>query len=159
MAEAVQDNRESCSSPLPSGCVPYTGYVSDTISEDLICRPNINDVFKILQDSIDKINKNLGDNTTLDKNCLTDANIPTITQAQLNQIFINQLCTLNAKFGTSGADIDPNLISLTVSLLCLESPSCEPKTAYTLPEIINKLITNYCSLLTRIQKIEQTLNL
>lgn len=159
MAEAVQDNREACSSPLPSGCVPYTGYVSDTIKEDLICRPNINDVFKILQDAIDKINNSLGDNTTLDKACLTDINSATITQAQLNQIIINQLCTLNAKFGTSGADIDPNLINLTVSLLCLENTACDPKTSYTLPEIVTILITNYCSMLTRIQKIEQTLNL
>lgn len=151
------DNRDACSVVLPSGCVPYTGYLSTTLAPLVTCKPNINDIMKLLQDSLDKINTNLGDNTTLDVQCLGQINASTATQKDLNQLFITNLCTILSGLGNGG--IDPNSIILPIDLLCLIDPSCEVQSTYTLVEAITKLVTNYCSLATRVKTIETTLNL
>lgn len=152
------DNRESCVELTPSSCVPYTGYISETIKEDIVCRPNINDIFKKLQDLIDKINLGLGDNTTLDDKCLTIDEL-TVKQSELNQIFINEICEIKTLINNVDGVIDPNTIMLIVNLLCLQEPGCPPATSYSLQEIIVKLITAYCDLLTRVQNIETILNI
>lgn len=153
------DNRETCATLVPSSCIPYTGYVSPNIAEDIPqCRPNINDILKALQELIDKIKDSLGDNTTLDKDCL-DFDAAIVKQVELNQLFIDELCAIKAQIGSVDAPIDPNLILLIVNLLCLEDPACDPKTSYTLQEIIVKLITAYCDLLARVTNIETILNI
>lgn len=153
------DNRETCVAPLPSSCVPYTGEINDIIKADLpLCKPNINDIFKSLQTLIDKIQKSLGDNKTLDKECLTFAPA-TVTQKELNQIFVDELCEIKTILGTIDGGIDPATIKLAVDLLCLIEPLCEPKEEYTLTEIITKLVAAYCSLLTRVTNIEILLNI
>lgn len=154
-----QDNREACSTLIPSGCVPYTGYVSDSIKTLLSCRPNINDIFKVLQNSIDSINLAIGDNKQLTIGCFTDLDISVASQKDINQSIFNKICTLTSSVTALDGGVNPDLINLAVDLLCLADSSCEPKASYTLTEVIVKLLTNYCSLLTRVQTIESTLNL
>lgn len=156
--EFSYDNRETCIDVVSSSCVPYVGYISDTIKDKLPeCKPNINDVFKALQEVIDKIKLNLGDNTQLDKNCF-DFDETTVTQEELNQLYIDEICLLKDSVGSSGT-VSPATISLMVNLLCLQDPACTPQTSYTLQEIIEKLITAYCNLLTRVTNIETILNI
>jgi len=152
------DNRESCVETTPSGCVPYTGYISDTIKDDIPCRPNINDITKKLQEMIDKINTNLGDNKTLDKKCLTFDAL-TVKQVELNQLFITQLCDIKAQIALIDTSVDPETILVAINLLCLQDPSCAPQASYTLKEILVKLIAAYCDLTTRVQNIETLLNI
>lgn len=152
------DNRDACSALLPSSCIPYTGSLNNSIKNNLNCRPNINDVLQKVQDLIDNINSKLGDNTKLDKKSF-DIDPLTVTQEELNQLFINTLDTVNSTINILNGSINPDLINLAVDLLCLTDASCEPKVSYTLTEIINKLLSNYCSLLTRVQTIETTLNI
>lgn len=153
------DNRETCTNIVPSSCLPYTGYVSTTIADLLPCRPNVNDVLKNLQILIDKINTNLGDNTTLTQNCFT-FDPATDTQKTLNQELIDDICTLQTQVAALIAGtIDASLINIAINLLCLQDPACTPQTTYTLTEILTKLITNYCSLLDRVTNIETFLNI
>lgn len=153
------DNRQTCVEIQPSSCVAYTGYVSTTLTGLLPCRPNINDVLKNLQIFIDKINTNLGDNTTLTKNCFT-FNPTTDSQKVLNQEVINDICTLQTQVsGLLAQQVDPDLINVAIDLLCLDDPTCTPQSTYTLTQILTKLVTNYCSLLNRIINIESVLNI
>lgn len=160
MADCINsyDNRETCVTILPSSCIPYVGYISTTIKPSILeCRPNINDILKALQDYIDKIQLSLGDNKTLDKKCL--AFIPlTVTQVSLNQLFINEICGIKTQIGGLGT-INAGTLTLAINLLCLKDPACTPQTTYTLQEILTKLITAYCSLLTRVTAIETYLNI
>jgi len=152
------DNRETCSFLLPSGCIPYTGYISPNLTGLPECKININDVVKSIQELLDKVISSLGDNTTLDKNCF-NFNPTTVKQVELNQLFINELCELKSTLADYPPVVDPNTIELAVDLLCLIEEPCEPQETYTLTEIINKLVTAYCGLLTRVQNIENTLNI
>jgi hypothetical protein len=153
------DNRNTCGETLPSSCIPYTGYVSDTIKNLLPCRPNINDVVKNLQILIDDVKAKLGDNTTLDETCL-DFDPATATQKAINQELITELCTIKTQVeNLIDGTIDPDLINVAISLLCLEDPACEVAETYTLTDILNKLVTNYCSLLDRVVNIESILNI
>ena len=135
------DNRETCGNQIvPTSCLPYTGYVSDTIKDLLPCRPNANDVFKNLQILVDDIKAGLGDNRKLDSDCF-DFNPEEDSQKQLNQELISKVCDLTTKVEELiEGQVDPNLIKLAVDLLCLEDTGYEPKTEYTLTEIIVKLI-------------------
>ena len=153
------DNRDTCGNQLvPTSCLPYTGYVSDTIKDLLPCRPNANDIFKNLQILIDEIKTSLGDNKQLDAVCF-DFNPTADSQQDLNQELLNKVCDLSTKVEKLiNGQVDPDLIKLAVNLLCLEDSACEPKEEYTLTEIIVKLITNYCNLLTRVTNLEQTIN-
>jgi hypothetical protein len=150
------DNRETCGNQLvPTSCLPYTGYVSDTIKDLLHCRQNANDVFKNLQILIDDIKKGLGDNTKLDATCF-DFNPSEDSQQQLNQELLSKVCDLSDKVEQLINDqINPDLIKLAVNLLCLDDAGCEPKTEYTLTELITKLIAKYCDLATRVTNLEQ----
>ena len=160
MAITVVDNRETCTSPVPSACVPYTGYISDTLKDIIPCKPNINDILAQLQDFVDKINISLGDNKTIVTSCLPSTlDITTATQKDINQNIIDLLCALKATVEGTGSSIDSNNIPITIDLSCLEDPSCDPKVSYKLIEVLNKLVTNYCDLNTRTTKIEQLLNL
>ena len=150
------DNRETCTTLLPSSCIPYVGYISPSIQEDITCRPNINDIIKALQELI--VKSSLGDNTTLTNECLTFTPA-TVTQSQLNQIFITELCNIKQQLADLPTTIDPNTINIAIDLLCLIDPSCTPQTTYTLTEILIKLVTAYCNLLTRVQNIENILNI
>lgn len=155
---ASNDNRELCGLIVPSSCIPFTGYVSAAIKPTLPCRPNINDVVEQLQILIDKINTELGRNSTLDKKCLTFTPA-TVKQVELNQLFITELCAIKTTLAGLSLDIDPDLIMLAVNLLCLQDPACTPQATYTLTEVITKLITAYCNLLTRVTAIETLLNI
>lgn len=155
------DNRETCTNVVPSSCVPYTGYLSDAVktSEEFEeCKPNINDVFKALQKLIDQIKASLGDNKNLDKLCL-DFDPETVTQEELNQIYITELCNLKTLIPDAETGIDPSTILLAIDLLCLQDPSCEPQETYTLIQVLTKLITGYCNLLARVTAIENILNI
>ena len=48
---------------------------------------------------------------------------------------------------------------IAINLLCLIDPSCTPQTEYSLTEILVKLVTAYCDLLTRVTTIENILNI
>lgn len=157
--DTTYDNRETCGPLVPSSCLPYTGYVSDTIADLLPCRPNVNDVLKNLQILIDSIQDKLGDNSTLTPDCFTFTS--TASQKTINQEIITNLCSLKTQVeALLAGSIDPDDIDITIDLLCLEDPACAPApAAYPLTEVLTKLVTNYCSLLDRIVTIETTLNI
>jgi hypothetical protein len=157
--EKSYDNRESCINIMPSGCVPYTGYISDTIKDSLPCKPNVNDIIKKMQELIDKLNVSNVDNTGLDKHCFTFTPA-TVKQSELNQLFITELCNLKDSVAAlGGGSIDAGTIKLAIDILCLKQPSCAPQAEYTLQEILTKLISAYCDLETRIKTIETLLNI
>lgn len=153
------DNRETCINVTSSSCVAYMGYVSDSIKSKLPeCKPNINDVLKAIQELLDKTIAGLGDNKTLDKKCLglTPA---TDTQKIINQKLIDELCALKTQLGTTGGAVSSTSIRLAVNLLCLQDPACTPQSTYSLQELFDKLVTGYCNLLTRVDTIENVLNI
>lgn len=153
------DNRETCSVILPSSCIPFVGALTDSFKEELEgCRPNINDILKLIQDRIDLIQAGLGDNKTLDEACL-NFNPLIATQVQINQSIITELCALKQTVQDLGGAIDPTTIMLAVDLLCLEDPSCDPAESYNLLVVINKLLAKVCNLETRVTQIETFLNL
>jgi len=152
------DNRESCVALVPSSCIPYTGYVSNNIIPWLPCRPNINDLLKRLQILVDDTKRELGDNTTLDKACLTFTP-STVTQVQLNQLFINQICAILTAIAGIHVTIDPHTFMISIDLNCLQDPGCPPTSSYSLYDILLKLITAYCNLETRVTAIETLLNI
>lgn len=153
---AVNDNRESCGVPVPSSCVPYVGYVSPAIEKLLGCKPNINDVLKVIQDFLDYLNNALGCNQNLTAGCL-NFDPATVTQEQLNQLFINQLCPEGSTQAQSASDIGSQL--LTIDIGCLQTPNCTPATQYTLLNVLNKLISGYCSLLNDVNNLKNILNI
>ncbi len=144
---ASYDNRETCTLQLPSSCMPYTGYVSPTIFTTELCRPNINDILKKLQEVIDAIKTSLGDNSLLEDDCL-DLDMSAASQSTINQKFITDLCLLKTAVDALEEPIDPDTIILAVDLLCLLDPTCVPTATYTLTDVIKKLISAYCNLLT-----------
>lgn len=152
------DNRETCGTLLPSSCVPYTGVINDSIKDNIPCRPNINDIIKNIQNLIDKIKESLGDNTTLDPECLT-FDPTTVTQSELNQEIITELCNLKDAVTALQQPIDPNTINIAIDLLCLVDPGCTPQTTYTLTDILIKLVAAYCDLLADVTNIKNILNL
>lgn len=155
------DNRETCINVVSSSCVPYTGYISAAaIATTNIpeCKPNINDLFKAIQTLIDKINTGIGNNTTLDKKCLT-ISVPTVTQKELNQLYIDELCAIKAQLALLGGPIDPSTIELAINMLCLTDPTCDLNPTYTLDVILTRLVNAYCGLLTRVTAIETILNI
>jgi hypothetical protein len=116
-------------------------------------------VFKNLQILIDKINKGLGDNTKLDEKDFS-FNPTTDSQQILNQELIDNVSELNANVQTLlEGQVDPDLIKLAVSLMCIEDSACDPKEQYSLTEILTKLINSHCELLNRVATIEATLNI
>ena len=160
MAITVIDNRATCTSPVPSACVPYTGYVSDSISDALPCKPNVNDVIAQMQDLIDKMYASRGDNTSLDILCLPDTlDVSTATQKDINQAVFTLLCQLQTTLSSITGSSDANNLSVTIDLSCLQDPSCTPQTSYTLITVLTKLVLNYCDLNTRTTRIEQLLNI
>lgn len=157
------DNRETCTTLTTSSCVPYTGAINEDVTTELQTiapcgRPNINDIIKSLQSIIDKLKATIGNNKTLTTQCLTFTP-STVTQKELNQLFINELCTLKSSIENLQPTVDPETFMVAINLLCLETDGCDPQNEYSLQVILEKLITNYCNLLTRIQNIETVLNL
>lgn len=151
------DNRETCTETVPSSCVPYTGYISDTIRESLPCRPNVNDILKKLQQLIDTLNTGIGDNTGLE-GCLSLDSIP-FSQSEFNAAVVQELCAVKALLTEASVAINPATILIPVDLLCLLDPTCTPQATYTLTDVITKLVVNYCNLLARVQTIETTINI
>lgn len=153
------DNRETCSLLVPSSCVPYTGYIATSLVPLLPpCKPNINDVLKALQDLLDTTRAKLGNNTTLNKECFT-FNPALATQKDINQEMITKICALITAVNALGGPVDPTTIQVAIDLLCLETPGCTVPATYTLQEILEKLVTAYCNLLTRVTNIETILNI
>lgn len=151
------DNRESCLTLIPSSCVPYTGYVSNSIKEPSDCKLNINDVLLKIQNLIDSLITKTGDNNTIDKKCLSIPINP--KQSEINQVFITELCSIKTDVQYLSQPINPNTIQIIIDLLCLQDPLCAPKTSYTLQEVLNKLVNSYCNLLTRVKNIENLLSI
>lgn len=152
-----KDNRESCGEVLPSSCIPYTGYIHDELKDSFKCKPNINDVSKKIQDLIFEIKDYLGDNSKIKLLCLEDELEDNFTQEDFNSALLKLVCQLKTIIGDGS--IDPDTIKLSISLLCLEDPSCDPKEEYTIKELFSKLIVAYCNLLTRVKNIENILNI
>lgn len=157
------DNRETCTATLPSSCIPYVGYLSDLVKIDSFpCRPNINDVLKQIQVILDRINSSLGDNTTIDHECLTTLDVSVATQKDIDQRLIHEICLLKTQVALLTpllTSIDPATIRIAVDLLCLLNPDCDPPTDYSLTEIITKLVAAICDLMTRVANIETILNI
>lgn len=154
------DNRESCGTPIPSSCIAQTGVINDSIRAAVpTCKPNINDVTKAIQDLIDATRAKLGDNTTLTIDPIVFPTLvaATSTQKDINQVFLDKLLIIDGFLENSF--VDPNTVIIAMDLLCLIDPSCTPQTEYTLTDILTKLVTNYCDLLTRVQAIETLLNI
>lgn len=150
--DITYDNRQTCGLTLPTSCLPYTGYVSDSIKDLIPCKPNANDIFKQLQILIDNLKKTLGDNTQLDKKCV-DFVTSVGTQQELNQELIDQICSIKDALGLLDTS-DSDNIMIEMNLGCLQEAGCAPKTEYSVKEILTKLVTNYCSLLSRIEALE-----
>lgn len=151
------DNRETCVTLLPSSCIPFTGAMTDAVKALVTqCRPNINDVIKAIEDLIDQIRLQTIDT---DLTCLQLSDDSVDTQPELNQLIVDQLCLIKDQIATLGTPIDPNAINVIIDLMCLQDPSCDPPTSYTLQQVLVKLITAYCNLLTRVTTIETFLNL
>lgn len=151
------DNRDTCGLIVPSSCVAYVGYISSTIESTLPCRPNLDDVLKQIQNLIDSILTSLGSNKTLTPGCFT-FDPTTIQQVALNQSFITKICDLQTQIADLPT-MDPNTLMISLNLLCLANPMCTPETQYSLLDILNKLVTSQCNLITRVTNIENFLNL
>jgi hypothetical protein len=152
------DKRKECGDKLPSVCVDYTGKISPLIKDKIKCSPNVDDILEQVQIVIENIKKTLGDNTKLNKKCLTSLDPLTVTQQGINQKFIDEICALK----TLVADLDlpdASTILITIDLLCLENVNCDIPTAYTLLDILQRIITKICNLETRVQAIETLLNI
>ena len=157
--EFSYDNRETCTTKVPTSCSPYTGVVNELIEDKLpACKPNANDIFKALQEVIQEIKDKLGDNTTLDNKCVS-FNEATATQKEINQALIDKLCALETALADFEPVIDPATIRLVIDILCLQNEECEPPADYSIQELFELLITAYCGLLTRVQNIETLLNI
>lgn len=154
------DKRENCAEPISSACIDYTGKVSNLIKTKVTCAPNINDIIEEAYKILEQIKKSLGDNTTLDKQCLT-YNSAIVTQKELNQEFTNKLCELDQAITDLGVilPIDAANIVMTINLLCVESSLCVPLTQYTLAQILQKFVLKICDHETRITAIETFLGL
>jgi hypothetical protein len=153
------DNRDSGVNFIPSSNVPYTGYVSESFKDHLPCKPNVNDLIKLIEDSLDTLTTSLGDNTKLNPQCLgfTPA---TATQQTINQQSINLLCSLRADVeDLKNKTIDPSTLQIAIDLLCLQQQGCEPQTTYSLLHILTQLVSSYCNLQDRVQNIENILNI
>ncbi len=155
--QEYKDNRETCGQLTSSSCVAYMGYIADWIKDDLQCKPNINDMFKVFQDKYGLFISQFGDITTLDIKCLRDTLIGEITQSSINQYFVDEMCELKRLIRVS--EVDANELKINVNLLCLEDEGCEQKTEYLITEEITKLVTKYCDLLERVKTIEELLNI
>lgn len=152
------DNRANCSEKVTTTCTPYTGVVGPLLAGKLPCDPNANDVFKELQTIIEGIKNKLGDNTYLNKQCLTyDA--ATVTQFQLNQEFTNDICALRTAVSMLTDPIDASTFMITIDLLCLTNVDCDIPTAYSLLTILERILLKLCDHETRIAAIETFLNL
>jgi hypothetical protein len=151
-------SKYNCGIIVPSSCVPYTG--SDlTVLVDpttLSCNANINDVITILDATIKGILED-NDLTTLNPLCLSSLiNPATITPAQLHQIEITQICSLQAQVTTvtnlvNNLNIGNELI--TINLLCL-APAAAPcqvqPNTYTLLAVLNTMLNEICALKTAV---------
>lgn len=152
------DKRKECGNKMPSTCVDYTGVVSTLIKDKIKCSPNVNDVIEQIQIVIENIKKTLGDNTKLNKKCLVTLDPLTATQQTINQKFIDEICALKTLVSNLNLP-DASTIMITIDLLCLENVNCDIPTAYTLLDILQRIITKICNLETRVQAIEILLNI
>lgn len=153
-----KDSRVNCSDKISSTCVPYNGKVSPLIKDLIPCDPNVNDVLEQVQTLIEKIKKGLGDNTYLDKKCLS-YNPLTVTQKDLNQEFTNDICALRTAVSGLSTAIDASTFMIAIDLLCLTNVTCAIPTTYSLLDILERILVKLCDHETRITAIETFLNL
>lgn len=159
LRDTSYDNRGTCVNMTPTGCQPYTGYVGEDLDNLLPCRPNANDIFKFILLTLENLETKLGDNTKLDKSCLSFT-ADDISQKDLNQEFITQICLLKSLLVTiSGQFINADNIIADVNLGCLIEDGCEPQPEYSVLDVLKKLLIGYCNLLDRVTILEETINL
>lgn len=153
---ASYDNRETCTALIPSGCIPYTGYISDNIKDNLPdCKPNANDVLKAIQERLDRLIYLFGE--TKDLSCIGSTTGEYI-QSEVNEFVLSEICALKASVNQA-LTIDPEQIKIVIDILCLDDQNCVPKEEYTLRELFERLFTSFCDLNDRVKNIEQLLNL
>lgn len=144
-----KDARTTCGPTMSSACVWYTGQFPAFINQDdLTCKINLNDVFKLYGDEIDRL-KTDTDVKGLDPRCL-GYDTSDITNAKLQDIQNREICTLKAtvaSLNTLVTNLDIGAETITIDLKCLKPDGlpCEvaPNT-YSLISILNIIIAKLC---------------
>lgn len=143
------DNRSTCGPTMSSACVWYTGQFPKFINKDnLTCRVNINDIFKLYGDKIDTIISET-DVKSLNPRCL-GYDTADITLSKLEDIQNRNICELKSSL-TELTDVinneDIGNKNITIDLKCLKSAaaSCATGTdTYPLIAILNVIINKLC---------------
>lgn len=150
------DNRETCTSLLPSSCIPYTGVISDNIKDKLPeCRPNINDVLKGVQERLDRLIYLFGETKNVE--CIGSTTGDFI-QSDINEYVLSEIKKLKCYLNETGT-INPESIKIAIDLLCFNDPDCFAKTEFSIQEVFEKLVSGYCDLTERVKNIELLLNI
>lgn len=144
-----RDARNTCGPTMSSACVWFTGSFSKFINQDDIdCRVNLNDMFKLYGDEIDALiaDTNI---TSLDPRCLGyDTN--SITHVKLEDIQNKNICDLKTTLTalvTEVQTLDIGALPVTVDLKCMKSANSACAVApdtYPLVTILNIIINKLC---------------
>ena len=146
----TSDSRDTCGPTYSSSCIWYTGQLPKfIISENKLCKANINDIFKAYGEKLDYLitQSNL---TVLDKKCLGYDQL-NVTSLQLNQIYINEICALKQtvlSLTTQLATLNIGVLPITIDLknLKTEGAACETQpSTYSLQSLLN-IIFNQLSI-------------
>lgn len=143
------DQRHTCGSTISSSCVWYTGqYPNFITSQDISCKPNINDIFKLYGDKLNYLYDQSKINTLDKKGLGYDSN--SITPLQLLQIYNTEITKLKQQVSDLQSIInnfDIGSKNLVIDLKCLSSDgaACATQTnTYSLQSILNVLINKNC---------------
>lgn len=146
-----KDSRDSCGTTLSSSCIWFSGEFPKFITpNDITCKPNINDVFKLYGNKLNYLVEQ-HDIKSLDKKCL-GYDVNSITPLKLDQILINETCDLK----TLTADLENQLdtfnigeheIVIDLQGLTPDGAACAtaPNT-YTLQSLLNIIFTKLSTL-------------
>lgn len=157
----ADDNKYNCGQIIPSSCVPYTGKDLTFVSSvnQIKCDDNINDVIFRIDEALKKLID--GNNfTSLNKNCL-DFNPATITNVELHQIEIDEICLSKGKITAleqqlQNLNIGVEIINITLPL-CLQgaaAPCATGTNQYQLIALLNLFASKLCDHETRISNLE-----
>ena len=144
-----KDARNTCGPTMSSACVWYTGQFPLFVNQnDLTCKVNLNDAFKLYGDKIDAIiaDTNI---SSLDPRCL-GYDTSDITHKKLEDIQNREICTLKSTVAgllTTVTNLNIGSEPITIDLKCLKPNGvpCEiaPDT-YSLIAILNIIIAKLC---------------
>lgn len=149
-------SKYKCGNIVPSSCVPYTGPDLTILADPttLACNANINDVFTIFDTTVKGILTGI-DLTGLNPRCLTFTPA-TVTMAQLSQVQIDKICSLDSQVTTLTTlinDLDIGSEQITIDLLCLTPAAAACQTAantYSLLAVLNTMLNEICALKTAV---------